>query len=43
MNDLLTRIADFIYSYGKNNAGMPSTHGSYEEEVPQPLRNCDGK
>lgn len=43
MNNLLTLIADLMYAYGKDSAGMPSRHGSYEEEVPQSLRNCDDK
>lgn len=43
MNDLLALIADLVYAYGRNGAGMPSQHGSYEEEVPQSLRNCNDK
>lgn len=41
MYELLALLADFMFAYGSNGAGMPSTHGSYEEEVPQSLRNCD--
>ena len=43
MNELLSIIADLVYAYGVNGAGEPSWHGSYEEEVPESLRNCDDK
>lgn len=42
MNELLALIAEFAYFYGKNGAGIPSQHGSYEGEVPQVLRDGDG-
>lgn len=39
MNQIMEMLANWLYEYGKTNAGMPSLRGSYEAPVPQQL--CD--
>lgn len=37
MNKVFEAIANWLYEYGKTNAGMPSIRGSYEAPVPEQL------
>ena len=39
MNKFLEKIADFIFQYGKQSAGMVSYRGSYEAPVPERLQD----
>lgn len=39
MNRFFKAIANWLYAYGKTNAGMPSIRGSYEAPVPEKLRS----
>lgn len=41
MNVILNLFANWLYKYGKTNAGIPSLRGSYEAPVPQQLRDND--
>lgn len=39
MNKWLAKIAEMVYEYGRESAGMPSKHGAFEGEVPEALKN----
>lgn len=38
MQRFLQRFVNWLYNYGKANAGMPSIRGSYEVPVPECLK-----
>lgn len=38
MKKLLNVVAEWLYAYGKANAGMASIRGSYEAPVPKKLQ-----
>lgn len=37
MSSVFEAIANWLYEYGRTNAGMPSIRGSYEAPVPEQL------
>lgn len=39
MSKWMEQVTQWIYAYGKESAGAPSQHGSYEAPVPQALRD----
>ena len=39
MSKVFEAIANWLYEYGKTNAGIPSIRGSYEAPVPEQLRS----
>lgn len=41
MQEMLNKIAQAIYAYGKEGAGMPSCRGTFEAPVPAELRGQD--
>lgn len=41
MQEMLNKIAQAIYAYGREGAGIPSTRGAYEAPVPAELRGQD--
>jgi len=43
MTVIFKTISNWLYRYGKVNAGMPSIHGVYEAPVPQQLQEQDKK
>lgn len=38
MKELLEKVIDALYEYGKAGAGMPSYRGAYEAPVPDELK-----
>ncbi len=41
MQEMLNKIAQAIYAYGREGAGMASCRGIFEEPVPAELRGQD--
>lgn len=43
MNKALKMVADWLFNYGKTNAGMASIRGSYEAPVPVQIQQSDAE